>query len=103
MAKLLYKENPMNGSILSGVSNSIDYLNQAINISYSMSIPRDFYERMNLERSKSELISTRNSLNDLKSWINNSNSTFKNTIGDMNNVAMILPKMDIKIRNLIVK
>jgi hypothetical protein len=103
MAKLMYKGEQVNGAVTYSISNSMDYLNKAVNECYSMSIPSSFSGRRGLENCKSQIFETRRRLLDLKEWIDKTERTLMNLERDLQGSSIVLPKLQLLDRNLAAK
>lgn len=103
MAKLLFKESPFTNTVIYSLNNCLDYLNDANQQIYSMSIPGDFSKKVALENSFTEIRNVRKKVIDLKSWGEDSCQKIGSAIKDMNSVATLLPKNQLQVRNNVVR
>ncbi len=103
MTKLLYKQSPLENTVIRSIDNSIGYLNQAVREIYSMDIPGDFSQSGNLRNCLNGIKNVKSSLTDLKSWGNNSVKKIDNSLENMTNVAALLPKSQVEVRNEVVR
>ena len=92
MAKLLFKESPLENVVIRSLDNGLEYLNDANRQIYSISIPNDFTEAGNLKKCLSDIQNIKKEISDLKNWGIDSCKKFDNAIQNMNSVATLLPK-----------
>lgn len=103
MSKLLWKESPFTNIVVRGLDNSLDYLEEAVRLIYSMSIPSSFSESAGLKNCVDEIKNIRTNVSDLKKWGENSTKKFNSALQDMNSVATLLPKSQVQIRKEVVR
>lgn len=103
MAKLLFKESPFTNIVIYGLDNCLNYLNDANQFIYSISIPRDFGKKSQLQDCLTEIRKIRKDISDLKTWGVDSCKKYNNALKDMNSLASLLPKLQLQVRNLVVR
>ena len=99
MAKLLFKESPLENVVIRSLDNGLEYLNDANRQIYSISIPNDFTEAGNLKKCLSDIQNIKKEISDLKNWGIDSCKKFDNSLQNMNSVATLLPKSQLQVRN----
>lgn len=103
MTKLNFKYSAIQSIVVPSILNTNDNLQDTINVFHSMIIPSSFRYATYLNDCKTSFINTKNKLQDIHEWLEESNRSFTKTLDMMNSFANALDKPVIKIKESVIK
>ncbi len=103
MSKLLFKEVPLENTVIRSLDTGLEYLNDANRQIYSINIPSDFRESSNLTSCLNDVKAIRKEILNLKTWGIDSCKKFDNSLQNMNSVATLLPKTQLQVRTGVIR
>lgn len=103
MTKLNFQYSAIQSSVIPSILNTNDNLQNTINVFHSMMIPSSFRYATYLNECKTSFINTKNQLQEIDEWLQESNRSFTRTLDIMNNFASTLDNPVVKIRDSVIK
>lgn len=102
MSKISLNYGPIQSNCLPALDNAANYLSDAISALRQSSIPGDFYKKSTLQDTISNLNQHKSSIQNIKTWIYDSNKNYDSMIDKLENQANKLPVYTVGKRNQII-
>lgn len=102
MSKVYINSQNLNNGFIVQMNDAINIVQKALNYFDYFEIPFDFKKKNTLKNIESDLKSIKKELNNIKSWVVDSNGNYNTLINNLKNQANGLPDYQVKQRTNIV-
>ncbi len=103
MTKLLFKENPFTNSVMYSLDHCLSHLEQASREISMIDIPYGFSQGERLRSCLSDIQRIKREISSLITWGNDSTKKIKTKTENMRSTARLLPKGELRVKNVIVR